>query len=166
VLIGLGIVVAVAGVVAVWLAPVPVDCPPRATMVFVDASRHTLAPCEDGRATAWYRVRIGKNGVGKSREGDGKTPIGAYPLARPTVSRDFGTFVPIGYPTPAQRRDGFTGSAVGIHGPARRAARFGRFVNIADTTDGCVGLATDDDMRAVARWLDAHRDAGIRIDAP
>lgn len=46
-----------------------------------------------------------------------------------------------------------TGGSVGVHGPDRRVRWLGRLVNTFDTTDGCVGLATDREMDEIVAWL-------------
>jgi murein L,D-transpeptidase YafK len=108
-------------------------------------------------------VRLGKNGTGKTREGDGKTPLGRYAIGAARASAQYGKFMPIGYPSPEQRRQGYTGSAVGVHGPDRRLTWAGRLVNAFDTTDGCIGLATDDEMNGVAAWAAKSRVTEIVI---
>jgi murein L,D-transpeptidase YafK len=132
-------------------ASAPGECPREASIV-VDTGAHRLSLCEGGKTTATYSVRIGKKGTGKTREGDGKTPLGRYPIGAAHPSAAYGQFMPIGYPTAEQRRQGYTGSAVGVHGPDRRLTWAGRLVNAFDTTDGCVGIATDEEMSAVAAW--------------
>jgi len=128
--------------------------------VVVDTGRHELTLCEaQGTAARTFSVRLGHEGVGKSREGDGKTPLGDYPLGPAVRSEAYGLFLPIGYPTPAQRRAGLTGSAIGVHGPARGARWAGPLVNLFDTTDGCVGIATDDEMTVIAEFV---RQRGVR----
>src|SRR5262245_23020442 len=133
----------------------PADCSAYAgaAMVVVDTGEHTLTLCERGRAAAAHPVRLGHGGVGKTREGDGKTPLGTYLLGPPRPSVAFGTFVPIGYPTEAQRALGSPGSAVGVHGPGRAVTWAGALVSVADTTDGCVGVATDAEMASLVAWL-------------
>lgn len=69
----------------------------------------------------------------------------------------YGIFVPVGYPTPEQRRAGFTGGAIGVHGPHRRVRWAGVFANLLDTTDGCVGIATDDEISRIAAWVRARK---------
>lgn len=129
------------------------DCGATAgALVLVDTASHRLALCQAGHPVETFSVRIGSHGAGKTREGDEKTPLGQHPLGEPTPSRDFHVFIPIGYPTPEQRRAGLTGSAVGIHGPHRRVRWLGPLVNLFDTTDGCVGVATDEEIDRVAAW--------------
>ena len=144
--------------------PEPVTCPtsPQDSVV-VATAQHALALCENGRATETFLVRLGRRGTGKSREGDGKTPLGRYAIGEPRPSSAYGTFVPIAYPTLEQRRRGLSGSAVGVHGPTRWLRRLGGLVNLFDTTDGCVGLATDAEMQRVATWVREHREADILL---
>jgi murein L,D-transpeptidase YafK len=99
------------------------------------------------------RNRSGRGGVGKTREGDGKTPIGTYGLGDPRPSNRYGTFIPIEYPTDEQKHQGFTGSAVGVHGPGRWVKWLGRLVNTFDWSDGCVGVATDGEIERIATWV-------------
>ena len=152
-----------AGAVAVVAPSVNASAPAggcassREAIVVVDTRAHTLDLCEAGRSDGQFRVRLGKNGTGKSREGDGKTPLGRYPLGEPEPSASFGTFARIGYPTAEQRKLGYTGSAVGVHGPGRGVRWLGGLVNTFDLTDGCVGIATDAEMKRVAEWSRAHR---------
>ena len=131
-----------------------VDCPPASkAIVVVDTARHAMALCESGKAIETFSVRIGKHGTGKTREGDGKTPLGVYGLGEPRLSASYGTFVPVEYPTADQRQNGFTGGAIGVHGPDRRVRWMGAAVNRADTTEGCVGIATDPEMGRIAEWI-------------
>jgi murein L,D-transpeptidase YafK len=106
-----------------------------------------------------YRVRFGFGGLGKTREGDRKTPLGTYALDAPRASAKYGTFIGLGYPTEAQRAAGYTGSAVGVHGPGRSSRWLGRVSTWFDTTDGCIALGTDEEMDALAAWV---REAGAR----
>jgi len=128
--------------------------------VMVDLGRHMLALCEKGKTVAAFSIRFGRGGIGKTKEGDGKTPVGVYPLGDPRPSSRYGTFIPIGYPTEEQRKQGYTGSAVGVHGPARWVKWLGSLVNTFDSSDGCVGLARDSEIDTIARWVSTD---GVRI---
>lgn len=144
--------------------PDEIDCPSsKGALVLVDTKAHTLALCESGRRVEAFGIRLGKHGTGKTREGDGKTPLGHYPLGSPIPSSTFGLFVPIGYPTTEQRKLGYTGSAVGVHGPRRGLRWLGRWVNALDLTDGCVGIATDAEMQRVADFVTRHNARQIAI---
>jgi len=121
--------------------------------VVVDVSTHTLALCDRNRTIATFSVRLGRGGTGKTKEGDGKTPLGTYALGEPRTSRQYGTFIPIGYPTREQRQRGYTGGDVGVHGPPRTVRWLGFLVNTFDSSDGCVGLASDAEIERIARWI-------------
>ena len=132
--------------------------------VFVDLDAHRLYLCRDAIADGDpFPVRLGSRGVGKTRSGDKKTPLGVYVLGPIRHSRDYGWFIPIGYPTPLQRKRGYTGNSVGLHGPDRRLRWLGRAVNWFDTTDGCVGLASDDVVLRISNWINANRATVIRL---
>lgn len=146
---------------AVWSNPSHAEpvCKGGDARIVVDLEDHKLALCEQAKVVESFGVRLGHGGIGKTRAGDGKTPVGTYPLGKPRVSRRYGMFIPIGYPTAEQRKKGYTGGAVGVHGPDRRAKWLGRLVNTFDTSDGCVGLAKDEEMERIAKWV---RSAKVR----
>ena len=79
-------------------------------------------------------------------------------------SKSYGCFIPIGYPNALQRGKGFTGGEVGIHGPDRRLQWLGGAVNWFDTTDGCVGVATDSDVLKIGWWIRASSAKFIVLD--
>lgn len=120
------------------------------TYVAVHARERELVLCDDGKAVRRFGVRLARHGVGKQHERDGKLPLGRYSLGDAVASAHFGLFLPISYPTAEQRARGMTGSAVGVHGPVREARWLGALVNTFDTTEGCIGLATDEDVREIA----------------
>ena len=139
-----------------------VACPEiAAPLVFVDTTAHRLALCENTKLIDSFVIRIGRSGTGKTREADGKTPLGSYALFAPRASAQFGTFIPVGYPTQEQRRAGFTGGAVGVHGPTRAVRAIGAFTNLFDTTDGCVGVGTDEEMSRVAAFVRTRKVSQI-----
>lgn len=135
----------------------PGPCSSSAPQVVVETKDHKLWLCDGGRPVASYRVSLGRGGTGKRAQGDNKTPLGTYPLGAPRGSSRFGTFVPVAYPTPEQRTQGYTGADVGIHGPDRRF-RWARWVNAwFDWTAGCIALATDDEVDVVADWVQKRK---------
>jgi murein L,D-transpeptidase YafK len=125
----------------------------RAALPAIAALIALGAACDHDQQAGAFGVRIGSGGVGKSREGDDKTPLGVYPLGAARKSERYGTFIPIGYPTPDQQKRGFTGGSIGVHGPDRLVRWMGSLVNTFDTTSGCVGIATDDEMAKIAAWM-------------
>jgi hypothetical protein len=137
-------------------------CRAGETAIVVDTTAHRLYLCAAGAAERSFPVALGVNGVDKRRTGDNRTPLGIYALGTPRASGSFHRFVPVAYPTPAQARAGFTGSAIGIHGPPRGledAARLQALV-ATDWTAGCIAVATDGDIEAIVGWLD---ERGVHI---
>ena len=140
-------------------------CGAGETAIVVDTTAHRLYLCERGVVVASFAVALGASGVDKRRTGDNRTPLGIYPLGTPRASANFHRFVPVAYPTPAQARAGFTGSAIGIHGPPRGledAARMQALV-ATDWTAGCIAVATNDDIEVVVRWLDTRNVRIVRL---
>jgi murein L,D-transpeptidase YafK len=142
--------------------PPPAACHRGETAVLVRASAHFLELCQDGRKVASHRVALGWGGIGKRVMGDGKTPLGLYGLGSPRPSAWFGTFVPVGYPTADQQRQGFTGNSVGIHGPPRGGG--GALSTTVDWTAGCIAVGTDAEIQAISAWIRAHRVRAVRIE--
>jgi murein L,D-transpeptidase YafK len=137
-------------------------CGGQGTIVLVQARERVMSLCDRGQQRRAFRVSMGRGGIGKQREGDNKLPVGRYRLGQPRPSKGWHLFVPIGYPTAAQRRSGYTGSAVGIHGPPRCCQ--GPTVTDTDWTFGCLALGTDKELDAVAEWVEARPGAMILIE--
>jgi L,D-transpeptidase catalytic domain len=86
----------VALLLAALAAAEPEDpCPGRATSVVVDVKARTLWLCEGGASVESFRVATGWSGTPKKMEGDGKTPIGVYPLGAPQESDDWFWLIPV-----------------------------------------------------------------------
>jgi murein L,D-transpeptidase YafK len=133
--------------------PAPSPCPERVTALVVDTSKRSMWRCEAGVALEELAVALGSGGVGKRRQGDAKVPLGEYSLGAPTRSKSYHLFIPVGYPTAAQRRAGFTGSAIGVHGPARGYESLGALNTSVDWTLGCIAVGSDPEIERVARWV-------------
>jgi murein L,D-transpeptidase YafK len=121
--------------------------------------------CSGGKIDRTFAVALGVRGVGKQRQGDNLTPLGRYGLGPPRASKNFHIFVPVGYPTPTQARMGFTGSAIGIHGPPRGYGTLAQLAMLVaqDWTAGCIAVTTDADIEAVATWVRAEGVKGVRL---
>ena len=133
-------------------------CPPRGDSVVVVTRARELWLCADGAPAAQFAVSLGRSGVGKRRRGDGRTPLGTYPLGAPRPSARYGTFIPIAYPTPEQSARGFTGAAVGIHGPPRGMDAAALYpVTEVDWTLGCIATGSDEEVGAIAEFVRARR---------
>jgi murein L,D-transpeptidase YafK len=123
-------------------------------LVAIDTARHRLWTCANGRAAGEYTVALGSGGVGKTQQGDAKVPIGEYALGQPRGSSRFHTFIPVGYPTAEQRRRGYTGGDVGVHGPARGYEKLPASINTStDWTLGCIAVGSDEEIDAIAAWV-------------
>ena len=60
---------------------------------------------------------------------------------------------------------GFTGGAIGIHGPPRGWATLAELAMLVaqDWTAGCIALATDADIEAVAAWVRKEEVRDVRL---
>jgi hypothetical protein len=136
-------------------------CPPSGDTIVVLARSRELFLCAGGSPRAQFAVALGRSGVGKRRRGDGRTPLGTYRLGAPRRSERYGTFIPIAYPTRAQTARGFTGAAVGIHGPPRGMDDSTYPVTALDWTLGCIATGSDIDVDAIADFVRARRPSVV-----
>ena len=123
----------------------------------LDSSKSTLfvfANKDRGlRYVADYYISVGKNGTGKAREGDKRTPLGVYHVTSkltPSELTDFygvGAF-PINYPNEWDRLHGRDGYGIWLHGTP-----FNTYSRPPRASDGCVVLANDD-MASLEKFVD------------
>lgn len=139
-------------------------CPPTGTLVAVHSADHRLHLCRAGRVEGSFRVALGRGGLDKRREGDERTPLGRYTLGAPRGSERFHRFVPVGYPTEAQRAEGRTGSAIGVHGPDARFAWLGAATAWVDWTNGCIAVGTRREIDTISEWVTRAGARAIAID--
>ena len=132
------------------------SCPPEETLIQVDTRARVLCLCQAGREIGHFRVALGRGGVDKRAEGDGRTPLGRYSLAPATPSTRYHLFLAVGYPTMEQVKKGFTGSAIGVHGPHIGFAWLGHATAWADWTLGCIALSTRSEVEHVSTWIGDH----------
>ena len=128
-------------------------CPPAGTLVQVDTGARVLCLCRQGRVEGRFRTALGRGGLSKRTEGDGKTPLGRYSLAPAVSSPRFHLFLPVGYPTPDQRAQGYSGGAIGIHGPHLAFLWLGYATAWANWTQGCVAVGTRGQVDQIAKWV-------------
>lgn len=119
--------------------------------IAIDTSRARLYLFENGseglKLLADYYISVGKQGAGKSLEGDMRTPLGVYFVTSqidPKKLKDFygAGALPINYPNPYDSRHGKTGSGIWLHGTPP-----GQFARAPRASDGCVVLANPDLQR-------------------
>src|SRR5512142_2256593 len=158
---------AVVAAVALWGRasagePGPAPCPPSGDTIVVLTGARALWLCANGAPEARFPIALGRSGIGKRRRGDGRTPLGTYALGAPRPSARYGTFIPISYPTPGQAARGFTGGAVGIHGPPRGMDATRDYpVTELDWTLGCIATGTDEEVGAIADFVRARRPSVV-----
>ena len=127
---------------------------PYALAVDVDKSRLYVLSNENGRLVriADFYATIGKAGSGKAREGDQRTPLGAYTLLG-SISREkltdlygAGAF-PLDYPNTWDRIQGRNGFGIWLHGvPSDTYARAPR------SSDGCV-VVSNPDLKLIEKFI-------------
>ncbi len=127
---------------------------PFALAVDVDKSRLYVLANENGRLVrvADFYATIGKAGGGKAREGDQRTPLGAYTLLG-SISREkltdlygAGAF-PLDYPNVWDRIQGRNGFGIWLHGvPSDTYARAPR------SSDGCV-VVSNPDLKLIEKFI-------------
>lgn len=134
-------------------------------MVYVDKTR-TLAACLSDKVEFAMRVSIGSSGLGKTRSGNRKSPFGTYWLGYPRHSELFGIFIPVGYPNIANIAAGYTGDAIGVHGPMRGVLNCHPSLSLATNwTAGCIAVSRDSQIIAVSEWVLAHWPVKITLGA-
>lgn len=138
-------------------------CPAAGVVVQVDSQARALSLCRNGAEEAWFRVALGRGGLDKRAEGDGRTPRGRYSLGPARPSTRYHLFLPVAYPTAEQAREGLTGSAIGVHGPHALFVWLGHATVWTDWTRGCVAVGTRAEVERIARWVRAHAAQEIVI---
>lgn len=91
-----------------------------------------------------FYVSVGKSGIGKQLEGDGKTPLGIYFVTGVREGRDLPDLygsgaLPLNYPNALDRVLGKTGHGIWLHGTPSA-----QFVRAPLASDGCVVAANPD----------------------
>lgn len=133
-------------------------CTGLGTLLIADTDTQILYLCKDGKSVGDFDFAKGWNGVQKRKEGDERTPLGVYKVKAPRISNDgFYKFIHIGYPTPQQKKNGYTGSNVGIHGPHRLARWLGRLNTYVNWTNGCLAVASDREMDEISRFVEENK---------
>jgi murein L,D-transpeptidase YafK len=133
-----------------------------ALAVDVDKSRLYVFENQAGRLVrvADFYATVGKAGAGKAREGDLRTPLGAYTL-QGAIARDkltdlygAGAF-PLDYPNTWDRIQGRNGFGIWLHGvPSDTYARAPR------SSDGCV-VVSNPDLKLIEKFIVPGRTSFI-----
>lgn len=91
-----------------------------------------------------FFISVGKSGIDKRLEGDGRTPLGNYYITSTKDSKSLPPFygagaLPINYPNAFDNHHGRTGSGIWLHGTPPD-----QFVRAPLASDGCVVLSNPD----------------------
>jgi L,D-peptidoglycan transpeptidase YkuD (ErfK/YbiS/YcfS/YnhG family) len=162
VLVAIAILVLAYGVVLVgsssWASTPPphASCPASGVVLQVDPGARVLSLCRSGIEDASFRVALGRGGLDKRSEGDGRTPRGQYRLKPARASARYHLFLPVDYPTDAQARQGYTGSAIGLHGPHLAFAWLGHATAWPNWTLGCIAVGSQAEIERIAQWVEAN----------
>lgn len=97
-----------------------------------------------------FFISVGKSGINKRVEGDGRTPLGAYYITsvrdKKTLPEFYGAgALPINYPNAFDVQRGRTGSGIWLHGSPPQ-----QYVRAPLASDGCVVLSNPDMDRLLA----------------
>ena len=155
-------------------------CAGKGTSLLARTAAHLLYLCKDDSVVRTYPISIGAGGTPKRVAGDLKTPVGSYPLGEPQRSNRYHLSIPIAYPTPEQVRRGYTGGAIGLHGPdAKRSAgstarsrtaertnerKSGIFSGDRDRTEGCLAVDSNREIEEIVRWVRKEKPGVIHIE--
>lgn len=128
-------------------------CGNRDKVIVYSPKHETLVACTAGQIAWTAKAAIGSNGLGKKKEGDRKTPAGTYWLGYPRKSNLFGIFIPVGYPNKEELKLGYTGYAIGIHGPMRIFTCLPKKGLEKNWTAGCLAVARDEQILNISNWV-------------
>ncbi|MFM2120202.1 MAG: hypothetical protein RL722_1670, partial [Pseudomonadota bacterium] len=124
--------------------------------VAVDATQSRLYVFENRASglvlASHHYIATGRQGLGKRREGDLRTPLGVYFITGRLDARDLDDFygvgaLPLNYPNEHDRQRGRTGNDIWLHGtPASQ------YAPLPDSSNGCIVLGNND-LRQLWREL-------------
>ncbi|MDX2150315.1 MAG: L,D-transpeptidase family protein [Bryobacteraceae bacterium] len=123
---------------------------PAADRIIVNKQQRELLLLRGGRVIRHYRIALGRTPVGpKEREGDGKTPEGAYIISGRNPRSAFHLSLRISYPSPADRaraaRAGVSpGGDIMIHGLPNSQPHLGPEHARTDWTEGCIAVTNEE----------------------
>ena len=128
-------------------------CRGRSQVIVYSPSLKGIVGCRNEAPEFAMKVSVGSNGLGKTREGNRKSPLGTYWLGYPRKSLQFGIFIPVGYPNMANISKGYTGSAIGLHGPMRFMTCLPKKSLEKNWTAGCLAVGRDSQIIEISEWI-------------
>ena len=126
--------------------PFPLPLGTKADRILVDKAARRLTLFHGAKALKHYAVALGRSPIGpKQREGDGRTPEGAYFIDRRKSNSAFHRALHVSYPSVSdstQAADkGFSpGGDIMIHGLRTGLGWLGALHRSADWTAGCIAV--------------------------
>lgn len=146
------------------LAKIPANiCRKRTQEIVYSPSLAGVVGCMGEKPEFAMKVSIGTQGLGKTREGNRKSPVGSYWLGYPRTSLQFGIFIPVGYPNMDNISKGYTGSAIGLHGPMRFMTCLPQKSLEKNWTAGCLAVARDSQIIEISEWILKNWPAKITL---
>lgn len=139
-------------------------CGERKNIIVLSIKKEKLYLCGAKGLEGTFRVSLGKNGAGKQQQGDNKTPLGIYTIGQTRDSEKFHLFIPIGYPTQEQKKKGFTGGDIGIHGPWQPLSWLGWLNTLLNWTQGCIAVGSNKDIEEISEWVKQNKPKTIYIE--
>ncbi len=155
----LSLVLPIAG--SAWAAGGGID------YVLVRKSEGKMYLLADKQVLREYRIALGANPKGhKQREGDERTPEGAYILDFKNADSNFFKAIHISYPNAADRARARAakvdpGGQIMIHGQKNGYGRFARITQRVNWTDGCIAV-TNAEMEEIWRLVEVGTPIVIR----
>lgn len=126
----------------------------RADAVLVEKSARRLTLLREGQPLKVYRVSLGREPIGaKVREGDRRTPEGAYTIDYRNPASGYHRALHVSYPDAddvarARELGVPPGGDIMIHGLRNRFGWLGRIHRAADWTQGCIAV-TNPEIREI-----------------
>ncbi|WP_005033586.1 L,D-transpeptidase family protein [Holophaga foetida] len=128
----------------------------RADLIVVEKAKRLMTAYAKGKPIRSYRVALGASPIGpKEREGDKRTPEGAYTIDGRMKNSQYHRSLHISYPSPSDiaraKAGGFNpGGAVMIHGLKNGQGWVGSLHTSMDWTHGCIAV-TDPEIEELWR---------------
>lgn len=139
---------------------------PVAERVVIEKAARKLHLFRNGKAFRTFKVALGIMPVGdKKREGDFKTPEGAYFLDSRNQNSDFFLSIHVSYPNSADRHEASKmgvdpGGSIMIHGQPNIPTRSEAYYRTQDWTNGCIAVSNSD---MIDIWLMTGEKTPIEI---
>ena len=162
------------GLLSAWVTAQSVPQPIlRADHVVMLKKERTLELLSQGKAIKTYKVALGGDPVGpKTRQGDHKTPEGAYVLDFRNAHSEFYKSIHISYPSEhdrvlARQKAVSPGGDVFVHGLPKGYGWLGSSHRLRDWTDGCIAV-TNEEMDEIWKAvpvgtpIEIRRESGAR----